>query len=107
MTHAEFTAAYHARAIRVDIDRKTAARFVSSRLMLPVFMLPILGIGTALALTGSLWTGFGIIGAATLAPMLIKRSAPHFVLTQSLEDERFYSDAVNADILKFTMTDEA
>jgi hypothetical protein len=100
MTHAEFIEAYRDGTIRVDIDRKTAARFVAARLLLPLVMLPILGLGTALALSGWLWTGFGIIGAATLAPMLIKRSAPHFVMTQALEDGKFYDDAVNAGVLK-------
>jgi hypothetical protein len=100
VTHAEFVDAYHEGAIRVDVDRQAAARFVSRRLLLPFFMLPVLGIGTALALTGWLWTGFGIIGAATLAPILIKRSAPHFVITQSLEDGEFYEDAMDAGLLR-------
>ena len=99
MTHAEFVRAYGDRTIRIDIDRKAAARFVSGRLLLPLVMLPVLGIGTALALTGWVWIGLGIIGLATLAPMLIKRSAPHFVVTQALEDEKFYTDAVAADVL--------
>jgi hypothetical protein len=103
VTHTEFIAAYESGAIRVDIDRKAAARFVSGRLLLPLFMLPVLGIGTALALTGWLWTGFGIIGAATLVPMLIKRSAPHFVITQSLQDEKFYQDALDAGVLKISV----
>ena len=103
MTHAEFVEAYHEGAIRVDIDPKAAARFVSGRLLLPFFMLPVLGIGTALALTGWLWTGLGIIGAATLVPMLIKRSAPHFVITQSLEDGKFYMDAMDAGLLRISV----
>jgi hypothetical protein len=107
VTHAEFVEAYHAGAIRVDIEPKAAARFVSSRLLLPLFMLPVLGIGTALALTGWLWTGFAIIGAATLAPSLIKRSAPHFVITQSLEDGKFYDDAMSADVLRISARDDS
>jgi hypothetical protein len=63
-------------------------------------MLPVLGIGTALALTGWLWTGLAIIGAATLAPMLIKRSAAHFVMTQALEDAKFFEDALAAGVLQ-------
>jgi hypothetical protein len=105
VTHAEFVEAYRISAIRVDIEPRAAARFVSSRLLLPLFMLPVLGIGTALALTGWLWSGIAIIAAATLAPMLIKRSAPHFVLTQSLEDEQFYADAL--PILSITVPDES
>lgn len=99
MTHAEFVDAYRHASIRVDIDRKAAARYMSARLLLPLFMLPVLGVGTALALTGSLWLGFGIIAAATLVPVVIKRSAPHFVMTQALEDEKFYAEVVSAGIL--------
>lgn len=99
VTHAEFVQAYRNASIRVDIDRKAAARYVSARLLLPFFMLPALGIGTALALTGSLWIGFALIGAATLVPLLIKRSAPHFIMTQALEDAQFYGDALSARIL--------
>ena len=99
MTHAEFVEANRNASVRVNIDREAAARYVSARLLLPLFMLPALGIGTALALTGSLWIGFGVIAAATLVPILIKRSAPHFVMMQALEDEKFYADAVSAGIL--------
>ena len=103
MTHAEFVAAYRAGTIGVDIDRKEAARFVSRRLLLPLVMLPILGAGTALALTGWVWTGLAVIALASVVPILIKRSATHFVLTQSLEDEQFYGDAMDAGVLKVTV----
>src|SRR4051812_13606327 len=100
MTHAEFVEAYRGGRIRVDLDRKAAARFISRRLLLPIFMLPVLGIGTALALSGWVWTGLSIIGVATLAPMLIKRGAPQFVMTQALEDENFYRDACAAGVMQ-------
>ena len=99
MNHGDFVRAYGEGTLRVDVDRKAAARFVSARLLLPLVMLPVLGIGTALALTGWMWIGLAIIGVATLAPMLIKRSAPHFIVTQALEDEKFYADAVAAGLL--------
>ena len=100
MTHAEFVAAYRTGAIRVDIDRAAAARFVSARLLLPFFMLPVLGFGVALALVGWLWTGFIIIATATLAPIVIKRTAPHFVVTQALEDAKFYDDASKSGVFR-------
>ena len=100
MTHGEFVDAYRAGAIRVDIDRTAAARFVSARLLLPLVMLPVLGLGTALALLGWLWTGFIIIGLATLTPLLIKRSAPHFVITQALEDPKFFDDVSRSGLLR-------
>lgn len=100
MTHAEFVAAYRAGTIRVDIDRTEAARYVSARLLLPLVKLPVLGLGVALALTGWIWTGLAIIGAATVAPMLIRRSAPHFVMTHALEDAKFYDDVTAGGLLQ-------
>lgn len=104
MTHAEFLDAYRNASIRVDIDRKAAARYMSARLLLPLIMLPALGVGTALALTGSVWIGLGIIAAATVVPIVIKRTAPHFVMTQALEDEKFYAEVVSAGILDIHST---
>jgi hypothetical protein len=100
VTHAEFIEAYRTGAIRIEIDRKAAARYVSARLLLPFVMLPVLGIGVALALTGWIWTGFGIIALGTLAPMVIKRSAPHFVITQALQDASFYEDVAASGLLR-------
>ena len=105
MTHGEFVAAYRAGSIRIAIDSKAAARYLSERLMLPFVMLPVLGIGTALALNGWLWTGFAVIGIGTLAPMLIKRSAPHFLITHALQDEKFYGDVVSARVLQIEKID--
>lgn len=104
MGHGEFVAAYRSGAIRVDVDPGAAARFVSARLLLPFVMLPVLGLGTALALWGSVWMGLAIIGLATLLPMIVKRSAPHFVITHALEDPAFYADAKSAGVLHIENT---
>ena len=100
MTHDEFVQAYRSGAVRVHIDPAAAARYISARLLLPLFMLPVLGIGIALALSGRVWSGLAVIAAATLAPLVIKRSAPHFIVTQSIADARFYDDAVAAGVLE-------
>jgi hypothetical protein len=100
MTHDEFVHAYGSGAISVHIDRAAAARFMSERLLLPLFMLPVLGIGIALALTGWVWIGLAVIGIATLMPAVIKRSAPHFVVTQAIADPQFYADVIEAGVLE-------
>jgi hypothetical protein len=100
MTHAEFVAAFRAGRIRVDIDPAAAGRFLSARLMLPLFMLPVLGAGVAAALAGWLWSGLAVIAAGILAPRLIKRSAPRFVITQALADAAFYADARDQGLLR-------
>jgi hypothetical protein len=100
MSHAMFRSAYAARRVRLEIDPKLAARFMSARLLLPLFMLPVLGIGVGLALMGWIITGLVLIAAGIVVPRLIKRGAPHFILTQALADETFYRDAVNEGVLR-------
>jgi len=104
MTHGEFVSAYSAGKIKVDIDPRNAARYISARLLLPLVMMPVLGIGIALALTGWIWTGVTVLVLGIITPRLIKRSAPHFVLTQALEDERIYRDVTQSNILRITPT---
>ncbi len=102
MTHAEFVAAYAGGRVKVAIDPAAASKYLSARLLLPLLMLPVLGIGVALALTGRIWTGLAIIAAGIIVPRLIKRSAPHFILTQALQDEKIYGEVTRAGILQIT-----
>lgn len=100
MTHAEFRVAFDRGTIRIDIDPQAAARFLSSRLLLPLFVLPVLGVGVGLALLGWIATGLALIAAGIVIPRLIKRGAPRFIVTQALADERMYADAVAAGVLR-------
>ncbi len=100
MTHAEFTAAYTRGEIKVELDPKEAARFLSARLLLPLFMMPVLGIGVALALVGWIFTGLAIIALGIIAPRLVKRSAPHFVLQQALNDPAIYQEITKSGLLR-------
>lgn len=107
MTHAQFKAAYAAGRVSVEIDPVAAARFVSARLLLPLFMLPLLGIGVGLALLGWIVTGLSIIALGIIVPRLIKRGAAHFVLAHALTDEQLYRDAVNEKILRLAAPGDA
>ena len=102
MTHTEFVAAYARGEIRVEIDPKAAARHLSARLLLPFVMMPVVGIGIALALIGSFFLGLAIIALGIIIPQLIKRSAPHFLLTQALEDAGVYEEATRSQLLRVT-----
>ncbi len=73
--------------------------------MLPVMLLPLLGAGVGLALIGWLWTGLLVIAVGIIAPRLIKRSAPRFLLTQMLGDEKLYADVQQAGIMRMDTTD--
>jgi len=102
MTHTEFVAAYARGEIKVEIDPKAAARHLSARLLLPFVMMPVVGIGIALALIGSFFLGLAIIALGIIIPQLIKRSAPHFLLTQALEDAGVYEEATRSQLLRVT-----
>jgi hypothetical protein len=99
MTHEDFVAAYQAGRIRVSVDRAGAARFVSGRAMLPLVLLPILGLGVALALVGYLVTGFLVFIAAIALRFLVRRSSQGFLLWRALRDAEFYQELVAAQVL--------
>src|SRR5688572_8801055 len=99
VTHEEFVAAYEAGRIRVQVDREAAARFVAGRAMLPLVLLPIMGLGVALAIVGYLWTGGAIFLAALLLRFLVKRSSEGFLLWRALRDPEFYRQVAAAQVL--------
>jgi hypothetical protein len=100
LSHAEFVTAYAQGDIIVHFDPKAAAKFLSARLLLPLFMMPVLGIGVALALTGWIWTGLVVIALGIIVPRLIKRGAPHFLLQQSLEDAALYQALLQGRVME-------
>jgi hypothetical protein len=102
MTHSEFRDAFEHDRIKVEVDPTAAERYLSTRLLLPFVMLPVLGVGVALALSGWIWTGLTVIAAGIVVPRLIKRSAKHFVLTHALEDEQVYREVTQSNILRIS-----
>ena len=102
MNHAEFVAAYARGEIKVEVDPRGAARHLSARLLLPFVMMPVLGIGVALALVGWIFSGFAIIALGIIAPQLIKRSASHFLLTHALENAAIYEEVTRSGVLRIT-----
>jgi hypothetical protein len=104
MTHEEFVAGYHQGRLRVQIDREAAARFVAGRAMLPLVMLPILGLGVALALVGYVIAGVSVFIAALVLRFLVKRSSDGFLLWRALRDAEFYKQVLAAQVLKIEPT---
>ncbi|HSC96369.1 MAG TPA: hypothetical protein VLC73_15485 [Burkholderiales bacterium] len=102
MTHGEFVAAYARGELRVEIEPRSAARHLSSRLLLPFVTMPVLGIGIALALVGWIFSGLTIVALGIVVPHFIKRSAPHFLLTQALDDAAVYEDLTRSGVLRAT-----
>jgi uncharacterized membrane protein len=100
VTHAEFVDAVRERRLKVQVDKSAAARMVSARLMLPLVLLPVMGLGVALALVGYFVIGALVFLAALGLRYAVRRSAPGFVLQRALADERFYAEAIASGLLK-------
>ena len=105
MTHEEFVAAYRTGRVRVHIDREAAARFVAGRAMLPLVLLPILGLGVALAMVGYVWSGVAVFLVALLIRFLVKRSSEGFLLWRALRDAEFYRQVLAARVLRIDGAD--
>jgi hypothetical protein len=104
VTHEEFVAAYRAGRIRVKVNRGAAARFVAGRALLPLVLLPFLGLGVALALAGYIVTGTIVFLAALLVRLLVRRSSNGFIVWRALQDAEFYQQAVAAQVLRVDLT---
>jgi hypothetical protein len=63
-------------------------------------MLPILGLGVALALVGYVIAGVGVFIAALVLRFLVKRSSDGFLLWRALRDAEFYKQVLAAQVLK-------
>jgi len=99
VTHAEFVDAYRRGRLKVQVDKPAAARMVSARLMLPLVLLPVMGLAVALALVGYFFIGALVFLAALGLRYAVRRSAPGFVLQRALADERFYAEALASGLL--------
>jgi hypothetical protein len=99
MTHEEFVAAHREGKLSVHVDPKAAAQLVTRQMMLPLVLLPVLGLGVALALTGYLIAGIAVFVAGLAFRYAVRRSSPGFVLRRSLEDPVFYQQVSAAGVL--------
>ncbi|HVL59764.1 MAG TPA: hypothetical protein VM491_24995 [Burkholderiaceae bacterium] len=99
--HSQFVAAYRDATLRVSIPPQAAAEFLSRRLLLPFFMMPLLGAGVGLALIGWFVTGLLVFLVGFVVPRLIKRNAAKILLFQALYDEGVYRDLLDAGLLQF------
>jgi hypothetical protein len=99
MTHAEFVAAYEAGRIRVSVNRDAASRFVARHAMLPLVLLPMLGLGVALALVGYIVTGTLIFLGALLLRFIVRRSSGGFIVWRALQNAEFYRQVTAAKVL--------
>lgn len=105
MDHAEFVELHRQGRVRVRVDAKLAARYLSGRLMLPVFATPVIGLGIALALWGFIWTGAALMIGGIAFVHFIRRSAPRFLVNQALQDATVFGELLRLGILQAEAAD--
>jgi hypothetical protein len=102
MTHDEFRTAFARGQIRVHIDAQRGYRYLSARLLLPLVMLAVIGIGTATVIAVHWFLGLLLVIAGFILPRLFKATAASFLLTQAVSDPQVYGDLVELKILYTT-----
>ena len=99
MSHAEFVRGFREGRLQARVDRTAAAREMSARLLLPFVLLPLLGLGVALALAGYVFSGIAVFAGALGLRLLVHASSRGFVLSRSLQDADFYQEMLAKGIL--------
>jgi hypothetical protein len=100
MTHEEFVRAYREGSVRLHVDGVAAARMVSARALLPLVLLPVLGLGVALALSGHVVAGIILFLLALALRWLVRASSRGFVVTRALQDAAFFEEMTASGVLR-------
>ena len=90
---------------RLIVNPERAQKYVKHRLFVVGISLPMLGIGTALSLSGYPWAGLPMIIVGALMHRVIKAHAPKILLHLALHDAKTYHEALNHEILEVRYSD--
>ena len=96
----EFRAGLPAGRFRVIVDPKLARRFVAQRLLLIVVLMPLIGIGLALALLGARWTGALMVAAGVVLHRAVMWQAPQILLHMATRDPKVYAHATQHGLME-------
>lgn len=105
VSHQEFRAGLPAGRFRLIVNPERAQKYVKQRLFVVGISLPLIGIGTALSLSGYPWAGFPLIIVGALAHRVIKAHAAKILLHLALQDEKTYLEAMEYEILEVRYAD--
>ena len=96
----EFRAGLPAGRFRVVVNPKLARRYVSQRLFLIVLLVPVIGIGLALALTGRTWAGALLVFAGVALNRIIMWQAPRILLHLATQEAKHYEYATQNGLME-------
>jgi hypothetical protein len=98
--HEEFRSGISAGRFRVVVDPKLARRYVAQRLMLMVVLLPVIGVGIALVLTGSTWLGAFLVFAGVALNRVLMWQAPKILLQMAARDASVYEAVTQQGVME-------
>ena len=101
---AEFRAGLPAGRFRIIVDPKRARRFVAQRLLLLVVVMPVIGVGLALALLGATWAGAGLVFAGVALNRVVMWQAPKILLGLASRDAAVYAQVTEGGVMEVRRT---
>ena len=100
IAHAEFRSGLPAGRFRVIVNPKLARRYVAQRLMLMVVLMPVIGVGLALALTGQTRLGAFLVFGGVALNRLLMWQAPKLLLHMALRDPKVYEHVTQGGVME-------
>ena len=98
--HAEFRAGLPAGRFRVVVNPKLARRFVAQRLMLMVVLMPLIGVGIALVLTGQTLPGAVLVFGGVALNRVLMWQAPKILLQMALRNPAVYESVTQQGVME-------
>jgi hypothetical protein len=100
VAYEEFRAGLPAGRFRVVVDPKLARRYVAQRLLLMVVLMPLIGVGIALVLTGQTWPGALLVFGGVALHRVVRWQAPKILLNMALRDAAVYEHVTQSGVLE-------
>ena len=100
VSHAEFCRGLPAGQFRLIVNPERARKYVRQRLMMVPVLLPVAGIGVALAVSGHAWLGLGLVALCVLVNRLVSAQSARLLLYLATQDAKIYQEAIRFEILE-------
>jgi hypothetical protein len=100
ITHAEFCRGLSAGEFHLIVDPVKSRKYIRQRLFLLPLMLPVVGIGAALAISGHPWIGLALILGGGFVHRIVTHQAPKILLHLAIKDPRTYFEAIEYEMLE-------
>lgn len=98
--HEEFRSGLPAGRFRVVVNPKLARRYVAQRLLLLVVLMPLIGVGIALVLTGRSVLGAALVFGGVALNRLVAWQAPRLLLQMALRDAAVYEAVTQQGVME-------